>query len=692
MKIKIITVLLLTALLLVSCSPTPPTINGAAPPPSDLGTDDTAYGDKLEDIGAYDGIFDGDSSSLKVTYVSGTEGGFSVNDGVLTFSGISENSVYSLSGNHKGSIVVDIPEEYKLELELCGLSLISEKTNAITALSGDELKLTAKNGYENYIYDKREAIDESDESLYSGAIHSEIDLEIGGKGALTVISDNNNGIHTKDDLSVKNLTLLVCAKDNSLKGNDSVEIESGSLTLISTVGDGIKTTNSDISEKGNQRGNVSILGGEVSVYAACDGIDAAYNVIVEDESTLLNIYTDKYSNYSDTVTTVTEDIYYIRFSSKAYCYSVKYYNSDDDYEWVNAEYHSSLFAGRNTYYYYSFPKMAEYSKMQFFIYSGEDQLGQDEEYVAASDYLTPNTMYDTFALSSRGGSLGYSWTDYGRTDGPGGMGGGMSDGNTEKGDYSTKGIKAANEIFVSGGTVNIKSYDDAIHANSDVTPENGSIPKGNVTVSGGKLTLYTNDDGLHADGTLLISGGEISITGSYEGAEGLNVRLVGGVLSIYSRDDGINSTATSGTGVSIEGGYLYISCSGDGIDSNSRSSYKGISFSGGTAVILSSSGGNSAIDTEAGYEFTAGTVIALMPRGGMSNEATHCASFSSIATTAQLSLNEGDYLRVDTGSAVSVKMPYSLSATVIVLGSSNASISQANSCSGTPDANGVAFE
>ena len=74
-----------------------------------------------------------------------------------------------------------------------------------------------------------------------------------------------------------------------------------------------------------------------------------------------------------------EDQYYIRFTYNSYQYSVKYYNSDDDYCWVNAEYHSKVSGGRSTYYYYAYPKMPQYSKMQFFIYDSDMKQGQDTD-------------------------------------------------------------------------------------------------------------------------------------------------------------------------------------------------------------------------------------------------------------------------------------------------------------------------
>lgn len=703
MKRKIIAATLCFLLLLTGCGKKDDTDapgdgdNGAPSVPDGLGDGNTTFGESLEAVGAYDGYFDGEAADITIECISGTQNAYTLEGNTLTFTAVEGETVYSVLGTFKGNIVIDVGDGQKFELELHGLSLVCDTVSPITVNSGDKVTIKAKKDTKNYIYDTRPTVDTADETLRSGAIYSEVDLKISGKGELTVVSENNNGIHSKDDLQVNDLTLLVACVDNSLKGNDSVELDGGNTTLIASGGDCIKTKNSDISKKGNQRGTVSISGGTHTLYAACDGIDAAYDAVIDGDTTVLNIYTDKYSNYSTEVTASSSSEYYIRYTSQKYKYSVKFINSETNAcEWVNAEYHSKATGGRSTYYYYAFPKLSGYDKLRFFVYSSEMAQGQEESYAAASDQMTLSTAYDTIALTNSG----YSWTNYTTSVQGGGMGGfggfggpgGMQDGNTEKGDHSTKGIKAANEIVINAGTVSIKSYDDAIHANNDAELENGASPLGNVTVNGGSITVYSNDDGVHADGMVSIVSGTLSVTESYEGIEGNNVKISGGYISVIARDDGVNATATSGSAIVISGGVLYIYCDGDGIDSNSRTSYSGIEFAGGKTVIISTSGGNSAIDTEQGYKYTAGSVVAVMPRGGMTSEATHCQNFSKFGATKQLSLTSGAYLEVGIGSdKVTVRMPTSMSAYLIVLGDSSPSISTVSSVSVALDASGVAW-
>ncbi|MGN0814009.1 MAG: carbohydrate-binding domain-containing protein [Candidatus Coproplasma sp.] len=634
---------------------------------------------------------EGNVAEFSVICNSGTDLCYSVEENTLTFSGITENSVYSLTGEFYGNIVIDATEDYKFELELNSFSITSYNECPINILSGDKVTLSAKKETENYIYDLREEVD--DEGI-SASVYAQCDLNVQGKGELYVKSVNNNGIHTKDDLALKNLTLQVDCKDNALKGNDSVTIESGNLILIARSGDGIKTSNSDVSSKGNQRGTVSIQGGSLLIYAACDGIDASYDVVISDETSVpdIRIYTDKYSEYSEEVTATSESVYYIRFNSTSYKYSIYYFNDENSGEWCNSSDYTTVSAGMSKYYYYPIAKPSGYSYLKVYIYSSSQEQGQGESYVACTDSLTVNNNYDTFALQSRGNSLSYGWTNYSTspTGGMGGMGGPSNDGNTDKGDYSTKGLKADNQITISAGYIQISSYDDAIHANSDVALENGQSPLGNVTVSGGTLALYTNDDGIHADGTVEITGGEVCVGGSYEGIEGSFVRFVGGNVSVTASDDGVNGTATSGESIVVSGGTLYVCAGGDGLDSNSTTSYGGISFKGGKTVVISTGSADASIDSERGYNYSGGYVLAIGKSGGMSSESTSCSpDLSTVGVKATLNLSSESYLTVE--NYVTVKLPYSINALVVFIGDSNASVKSATTTELPLDSNGVCW-
>ena len=613
----------------------------------------------------------GESATVTVRCELGTAGCAKVEGNTLTLSGMTEDSIYSLSGVFYGNIVAEGSETCKIELELQGVTVNSAAEAPLTVSGADEVTVSAKKGTDNYLCDLRAEV--TDATAISAAVWSDCDLSVQGKGNLYVCSVANNGIHTKKDLKVKNLFLQVECEDNALKGNDSVTVESGTLILIARTGDGIKTTNSDLSSKGKQRGTVAVTGGDVRIYAACDGIDAAYDVTVDESSATVNltVFTDRYSKYSEEVNAADKSKLYLRATTGNYRYSLYFYN-DEGGVWRNAE--SVKSTGNSRYSYYTVAKPDGYEKCDLYVYTADQTPGQSDSCYAEKDDITLNENYDTIAISFSGGSMRLSWSTYGTAQGGQERPGGMNDGNTDQGDRSTKGLKAANAVTVSAGSVTVESYDDCIHANNAAALENGAAATGNVTVTGGTLTLSSCDDAIHASGDVTVSGGTVNVLKSYEGIEGKTVTLAGGDISVISSDDGVNGTGTSGTGIVISGGTLYVLAGGDGVDSNSRDSYGGILFAGGSSVIISTGRADSSIDTEAGYTYKGGTVVAIGVAGGMSAESTHCSpSLSSVGTSKNVTLTAGNNLTVD--GVVTVRIPVTMNALVVCLGKTNADIS-----------------
>ena len=587
-------------------------------------------------------VLDGEEKELTVTITS-EYFEYKYQDDVLTLipSTTLDSPVFNLVGVFNGSIEVIANDNQSLELALMNVTICAQGTlPAIYISSADEAAISAKKGTENFIYDKREAVD-----ALSSAVYVVCDLTLKGNGSLTVESTNNNGIHTKDDLEVKNLTLSVNCVDNALKGNDGVVITSGKLTLIARQGDGIKTSNSvkkynDDGSLKKVQGTISIVSGTVNIYAACDGIDASYNAEISGDA-VVNIYTDKYSSYSEEVTIASESTLYIRNNSSNYKYSVYFYNSDTDYVWKNSSSYKTVNGGRTTYYYYEIEKPSGYSNMIVYIYSTNQEQGQSTNYYVKSANTTINTSYDTFAYSSQRGT--FSWTNYTTSQsGPGGPGG-MSQGNPNKGDYSTKGIKADNEIIISGGTITIKSYDDCIHTNNDVVlgdeddQTDDYYGTGNITISGGSLTLYSNDDGIHADQDLVIEGSAlINITNAYEGVEANRIYVKGGVLYVVASDDAMNAAKCNGKytpSVEISGGYVDLAV-GSG-DTDTLDSNGNVTISGGVLILKNAqSNGTSrtggTMDLDGRLTITGGAVISI---GCWCQEASMTGQASNTSTT-----------------------------------------------------------
>lgn len=516
---------------------------------------------------------------------------------------ITEAGEYTLSGAlTDGQIIVDAGDEDEVKLLLNNASISCGTGAPILVKNAAEVTVKAEKDTYNTVTDLRTGGADGIEE--DAAIYAACDLKLTGSGTLIVETAFDNGVKSKDDLSVKNVTLKVTAAGNSLKGNDSVTIKSGSLILISTASDGIKTENSDVSSKGKQRGTVSITGGQVDIYAACDGISAAYNVeISEEESCTVSIYTATYANTgemtagAETYLIVPDSIYGETCDYYAYLYH-------DDVEtgvFVQCVYETMVYSGRTPYYGLVFRIPDGYRNILFQVVE-QGSAPDGTNYKASTTGETVNTAMNGYLITSvSGGTISGDWVQI--TNG----------GNSSKTTYSSKGVKAENEIVIDAGTITICSMDDGLHANGGTALENGAEGLGRITVNGGIVTITSADDGMHADDTLTVNGGTVNVVESHEGLEANVITLNGGTVRVYADDDGLNACKGAVTPmVCMNGGYAEIRTSSgdtDAIDSNGS-----FQMTGGTVLVLggSSQGGMSgSVDVDGTISVTGGTIVAL---------------------------------------------------------------------------------
>lgn len=261
-----------------------------------------------------------------------------------------------------------------------------------------------------------------------------------------------------------------------------------------------------------------------------------------------------------------------------------------------------------------------------YIESGSFEISAEGDGISASAYM--QIQGGNFGITSGGGSVNAanqvsdSWGNFmggGRHQGGnrgGGSMGGTTSTDTEDDSTSIKGIKAAADLVINGGTFTIDSADDAVHSNT------------NITVNGGTFEIASGDDAFHADETLTITSSTIHITESYEGLEGLHINVSGGDITLVASDDGLNAaggTDQSGFGgqrmndrfgggmggsssngsIVISGGTIHVTASGDGIDANGT-----LTISGGFTTVCGPTMGDTAtLDYDTSAIITGGTFI-----------------------------------------------------------------------------------
>ena len=222
-------------------------------------------------------------------------------------------------------------------------------------------------------------------------------------------------------------------------------------------------------------------------------------------------------------------------------------------------------------------------------------------------------------------------------------------------DASAKALKGL-DIVIEGGTFELDSADDTVHANQT------------VQISGGIMRLRTGDDGIHADEELTISGGEITISQCYEGLEAARVNLQDGSVRLVASDDGINAADGSGSGIQlpgwnpgstsnltiqISGGFWVIDAGGDGLDSNGS-----IEMSGGTMLIhgpVSSADG--ALDYDGSFNLTGGTLIAVGAGGMAQNVSAASNQGAMLVSTGQQSAGTLLYVQNEQGETLFAFVP-----------------------------------
>ena len=169
---------------------------------------------------------------------------------------ITSEGIYHFTGTlENGNIEVNTNGEVKIILD--NVSITNSNGPAIHIISAGNtyIELTGENKIESLTTEELD-----------GAIYSKDDLFILGDGSLSVTS-NQDGIVSKDDLTILDGIISITSNDDGIRGKDSVTIQNGQIT-INAKGDGIKTSNEE------EKGDIIITDGTIKITSELDGIQA----------------------------------------------------------------------------------------------------------------------------------------------------------------------------------------------------------------------------------------------------------------------------------------------------------------------------------------------------------------------------------------------------------------------------------
>lgn len=230
------------------------------------------------------GVIDLDSMS-----VSGE--GVAVEGNTVT---VTKGGDFTVKGELKeGRIVVNAVnadgEKEKVKLRLSGARIASSNGAPIEVQAADKLYITLEDGTENVLIDTTAADAETDAALYS-----KDDVELKGKGKLTLSSANGHGIKSSDSIEIANGKIAVSAAKDGINVNETVLVSGGELA-VKAEGDGIQadeilhvtggkleveTTGAETSDTASSKGLkadwlMQIDGGEIGINSSGHGVHCA---------------------------------------------------------------------------------------------------------------------------------------------------------------------------------------------------------------------------------------------------------------------------------------------------------------------------------------------------------------------------------------------------------------------------------
>lgn len=161
-------------------------------------------------------------------------------------------------------------------------------------------------------------------------------------------------------------------------------------------------------------------------------------------------------------------------------------------------------------------------------------------------------------------------------------------------DCADDAVHANGSVTISGGTFAVTTGDDGVHADNAVTITDGTlsiskcyegIEGQTIDISGGTIDIVSSDDGLNAAGGADQSGFGGRGPDSFGGSSDSRITISGGTLRIDASGDGIDSNGD----LIVSGGEIYVS--GPTSDGDSALDYDGsATVTGGTVIAAGYSG------------------------------------------------------------------------------------------------------
>lgn len=388
---------------------------------------------------------------------------------------ITEGGKYKISGNFNGQIKVNSDE--KIWLILDNVNINCPDSSPIYIEKADKVFITLAPDSENTLTDNTPYKYNSEEQNEPDAvIFSKDNLTLNGTGTLNINANYNEGITSKDDITITGGIININSVGNGIKGKDCIALTSAEINITSEA-DGMKSSNTENEGKGF----IFINDGTININSKEDAIQSEQELIINGGN--INIISGDGSN-SENVEEHTDSMMDFRQFRQQNNTTIPE-NSENTEE--------------------SISRKGIKSNGTIYINNGnikadcaDDAVHSNSEIQISDGNLEISSgskgIHSDNKLSIINGTL-----------------------NILK---SYEGLEST-VIDISGGNISIVSDDDGMNASNGISNQPFQESEGvSINISGGNIYVNAEGDGLDSNGIINITNGIINIDGPSRGGNG----------------------------------------------------------------------------------------------------------------------------------------------------------------------------
>ncbi|MBQ4568672.1 MAG: carbohydrate-binding domain-containing protein [Ruminococcus sp.] len=485
------------------------------------------------------------SSALTIDFDKGTIPESGVNKNGNDYS-ILKGGTYIVKGTLQGQLNINADKQ-DVWLVLDNAHITCEDSSPLCISDAKNTYLILRTGSDNSLTDGS-AYSSSFSEDPDATLFCKNDLIIGGGGTLSISSNYNNALHTKDTLTIRSATININSVDTGIKAKDGLIINAGILN-ITCNGDGIQTTNSE----DPALGNIEIHGGSITVKSEKDAIQSENALTITAGS--FNLTTGGGAEnadyaYSTQMMPPNQSFYSDSESDSVSMKGIKAqgavnisggkFNIDSEDDSLHSNGEINISAG------------------DFCLSSGDDGIHADDVLSISEGSIEVATSYEGLegtSINIEGGEIRINAYDDGINSaggGDSGYGGFGPDSFSDSSDYA---------VNISGGYVYVLAMGDGLDSNGDITVSNGTIIV-NGSESGGNAPLDWQTECKVNGGTLIACGNAQMMESLSNASEqcilslNLGTTLSSGSLSNISA---VNSQFSLTFSPAINSSYLLVS-------------------------------------------------------------------------------------------------------------------------------------